>query len=78
MANYALRVPDSLFGYVRTVAAEDQVSMNQFFVTAIAEKISAMKTVEYFQTRRERGNLDAFDAFMARVPNVPPMAGDEI
>jgi hypothetical protein len=37
MANYALRLPESLFAYARKVAEED-------FVTAIAEKVSALKT----------------------------------
>ena len=44
MTNYALRVPESLFTYVRKVAEEEHVSMNQFFVMAIAEKVSALKT----------------------------------
>ena len=39
MSNYALRVPESLFAYARKVAEEEHVSMNQFFVTAIAEKV---------------------------------------
>lgn len=57
MANYALRVPESLFAYARKVAEEEQVSMNQFFVTAIAEKISALKTEAYFRegSRRSGG-----------------------
>ncbi|MCC8998674.1 MAG: Arc family DNA-binding protein [Candidatus Contendobacter sp.] len=38
MDNYALRVPESLFAYARKVAEEEHVSMNQFFVIAIAEK----------------------------------------
>ena len=49
MANYALRVPKSLFSYSRQVAEEEQVSMNQFFVSAIAEKVSALKTELYFK-----------------------------
>lgn len=78
MANYALRVPESLFNYARVVAEEEQVSMNQFFVSAISEKVAAMKTMEYFQTRQARGNLDAFDAWLAKSPSAPPMAGDEL
>ena len=54
MANYALRVPESLFAYARQVAAEEQVSMNQFFVTAIAEKVSALKTETFFETARPK------------------------
>ncbi len=47
MANYVLHVPESLFAYARQVAEEELVSMNQFFVMAIAEKISALKTEAY-------------------------------
>jgi hypothetical protein len=78
MANYALRVPESLFEYARTVAEEEKVSMNQFFVTAIAEKISALKTESYFRERAARGRADAFDVWLQATPNVPPDAGDEI
>ena len=78
MANYALRVPDSLMEYARKVALDEHVSMNQFFVTAIAEKVSALKTSEYFQKRRERADLGAFDAWMEASPDAPPMKGDAL
>jgi len=78
MANYALRVPESLFTYARQVADEEHVSMNQFFVTAIAEKISALKTETYFRERQARGDLNAFDTWLAASPQVPPIAGDEL
>ena len=57
MSNYALRVPESLLAYARLVAQEEKVSMNQFFVTAIAEKVSARKTEAYFKERQARGDL---------------------
>lgn len=78
MSNYALRVPESLFDYARKVAQEEQVSMNQFFVTAIAEKISALKTETYFRERQKRGELAGFDAWLAASPDAPPVAGDEL
>jgi hypothetical protein len=77
MANYALRLPDSLIEYVRKVAAEEHVSMNQFFVTAIAEKVSALKTEAYFRERRERADLADFDAWLEASPDEPPTEGDE-
>lgn len=64
MAQYALRIPDSLLDYARQVADEEQVSMNQFFVTAIAEKVSALKTEAWF---RENGRLEDVDAYMRGV-----------
>ncbi|VFM98002.1 MAG: hypothetical protein BECKG1743D_GA0114223_105753 [Candidatus Kentron sp. G] len=78
MANYALRLPESLFAYVRQVAEEERVSMNQFFVTAIAEKMSALKTEAYFRERQARGDLPAFDDWLAASPAVAPEAGDEM
>lgn len=77
MANYALRVPESLFAYAREVAESEHVSMNQFFVTAIAEKISALKTEAYFRERQARGELAGFDAWLSASPDVAPTAGDE-
>ena len=78
MANYALRVPESLFSYARQVAEEEQVSMNQFFVCAIAEKISALKTELYFKERQARGEPIAFDTWLGASPDVEAVAGDEL
>ena len=78
MTNYALRVPESLFTYARKVAAEEQVSINQFFVMAIAEKVSALKTDTYFRERQSRGELNAFDTWLNASPDLEPIAGDEL
>jgi hypothetical protein len=78
VSNYALRIPDSLFEYAKKCAEEDNVSMNQFFVMAIAEKVSALKTAEFFRERTLRGDRDRFAELMGRVRDVPPAAGDEV
>jgi hypothetical protein len=78
MANYALRVPESLFEYARIVAEEEKVSMNQFFVTAIAEKVSALKTENMFRERLARANPEAFKAWLDASPDAPPIEGDEL
>lgn len=78
MSNYALRVPESLFDFARKVAEEEHVSMNQFFVTAIAEKVSALKTETYFRERGDRGQLAAFDEWLAASPAIAPLPGDEL
>ncbi|AGA32227.1 hypothetical protein TVNIR_0525 [Thioalkalivibrio nitratireducens DSM 14787] len=51
--------------------------MNQFFVTAIAEKVSALKTEAYFLERQSRGDLAAFDDWLSSSPDEPPIEGDE-
>ena len=51
--------------------------MNQFFVAAIAEKVSALKTEAYFREHQSRGQLAGFDAWLAASPDAPVIAGDE-
>jgi hypothetical protein len=52
--------------------------MNQFFVIAIAEKVSALKTEAYFRERQARGEVVAFDAWLKATPDLEPVAGDEL
>jgi len=73
-ASFAL----SLFTYACKVAEEEHVSMNQFFVMTIAEKVSALKTETYFRERQSRGELNGFDTWLKASPDAEPMAGDEL
>ena len=50
MSQYALRLPDSLMEAARKVAKRDSTSLNQLFLTAIAEKISEQLGVVYSQS----------------------------
>lgn len=77
-SNYALRLPASLKKEVEKVAADDGSTLNQFIVSAVAEKLSALKTEEYFAKRAARANATAFDKLMTRTGGQPPQAGDEI
>ncbi len=78
MSNYALRMPESLLNAVRRLAEEDSTSMNQFFVTAIAEKVSAMETAKFFAQRGEGADVAAYLAILEQAPDAPPGSGDEV
>ena len=54
-SNYALRLPTSLKKAVEAVAREDGTTLNQFIVCAVAEKLSALKTADYFAERAANG-----------------------
>ena len=56
MSQYALRLPESLKQAAKRIAAADDTTMNQFFVVAIAEKISAMETADFFARRAANTN----------------------
>ena len=57
MSQYALRLPTSLMHAAKVVAHEDRASLNQFFITAIAEKISALHTERVLEERAKYGNV---------------------
>jgi hypothetical protein len=77
-SNYALRLPASLKGAAEQVAREDGTTLNQFIVTAVAEKLAALRTVAYFAERTKRADFEAFDRFMSRTGGAPPRPDDVI
>lgn len=78
MSQYALRVPDSLAAYAKELAREDNVSLNQFIVMALAEKVSALKTEAFFRERAERANPGKALNILDSVRKFPPVPGDEL
>jgi uncharacterized protein (DUF1778 family) len=78
VSNYALRLPASLKREIERTAAADGTTINQFIVSAAAEKLSALRTADYFTARAARADLAAFDRIMFRSGGQPPAPGDEI
>ena len=77
-STYPLRLPKSVKAEAEKLAREEGISMNQVVATAVAEKLSAMRTVEFFAQRRSRADLAAFRKLLRRQGGEPPRAGDEI
>ena len=75
---YPLRLPLSLKEAVELQSEEDGTSINQFVATAVAEKLSALQTAEFFTSRKARADFKAFDKLMKRRRGQPPREGDEI
>jgi hypothetical protein len=67
LQGYALRLPESLKQAAKRIAAADDTTMNQFFVVAIAEKISAMETAKFFEQRAATGNAGSAQAAWDKV-----------
>jgi hypothetical protein len=75
-STYPLRLPHSLKAAIERLAKEDGTSINQFIATAVAEKLSAMRTAEFFAERRARADFAAFDRLMRRQGGEPPATND--
>jgi predicted DNA-binding ribbon-helix-helix protein len=78
MSTISLRLPASLHKSVRDLARKEDVSINQLITTALAEKLSALMTVEYLDERAKRGGRRKFERAMAKVKDVAPEELDEL
>lgn len=57
MARFALRVPDSLMSRAKRLAEGEHTSLNQFFVTAIAEKLASLDTEDLLGKRAAQADV---------------------
>ncbi len=74
----SIRVPDSLHSAIKELAHKDGYSINQFLITAAAEKLSSLNTIDYLRDRADRADLEAFDRIMKKIPSATPDSGDEL
>ena len=78
-SNFALRLQPSLMEEARRVAKAEGVAVNQLINVAVAEKLSALRTEEYFSERTRRGDVRKALRILKRAgAGQPPVAGDEL
>lgn len=78
MSTISLRLPDSLHESVRNLAKQDNISINQFVATALAEKMSALTTEKYLSERAQKANKTQFQAVLSKVKDVDPDPLDKL
>ena len=78
MSTLSLRLPTSLHRNLRELAEREGVSINQIINAAVGEKVAALHTLDYLRARAKRGSRAAFDAVLAKVPDVEPPDYDRL
>ena len=75
----ALRLSPHLLDEARRVAEAEGIALDQFISASIAEKISALRTAEFFRQRAARADIPrALDILARAGRDNPPAPGDEI
>jgi hypothetical protein len=77
LAAHTLHLPQSIKAAALKLAKEDGVSLNQWIALAVAQKVSAVGTVEFLEKRQSRADFPAFKRIMKRKGGEPPRQGDE-
>jgi hypothetical protein len=76
-SSFPLRLASSL-QETRKTAESEGVSLNQLINLAVAEKLSALRTEEFFRERGARANIEKARKILKRTGKQPPRKGDEI
>ena len=78
MSTLSLRLPNSLHKEARKLARQEGISINQLITTALAEKMSALMTLDYLELRAARGSREKFEAVLAKIPDLEPEDHDRL
>jgi hypothetical protein len=78
MTTLSVRLPKSLHEAARKAADLDDTSINQLLIVALAEKLSAIKSLGYLDERAARGSMERYREIMAKVPDVEPEECDRL
>ena len=78
MKALSLRLPKSLHEHLKDIAEDEGISVNQFIMLAVAEKIASMSALEYLETRGKRGSREKLLAVMDKVADVEPEDYDRL
>lgn len=77
MSRISLRLPDSLHKAVKELAEQDSISANQFIALAVAEKVSAMMTLDWIERRARRApSPERFKGLLAQAGDSEPLDED--
>ena|ERR1041385_323397 len=78
-SNFALRLPPSLLDELRKAAEAEGVALNQLINVAVAEKVSALRTEDYFRQRAGRADrAETLKILEKAGKGNPPLEGDEL
>jgi hypothetical protein len=74
MSKLTVELPESLQRSIAALASQEGYSIDQFLATAAAEKMAAIRTLEYLRREAATGRREDFDRFLAAVPRRQPIA----
>ncbi|MDP5339544.1 MAG: hypothetical protein NWQ28_13325 [Nodularia sp. (in: cyanobacteria)] len=72
MSNLNVQIPESLYKQIETLAAKENISLEQLVAIALSAQVSAWMTKDYIQEKAKRGSWDIFGQVLAKVPDVEP------
>ncbi|MBI2877103.1 MAG: toxin-antitoxin system HicB family antitoxin [Candidatus Tectomicrobia bacterium] len=78
MSPLHMTLPQSMREQVEALAQKEGISINEFIMLAVAEKLATLATADYLAERAKRGSREKLLAVLAKAPDVEPEDYDEL
>ena len=78
MGAFTIHLPNSLHHKIEELAKAEGLSVNQFMVTAAAEKIAALLPEDYLTQEAKQGKRADFEKVLKAVPHIEPEEHDRL
>ena len=78
MSKLTVEMPESLQRSIRALAEQEGYSIDQFLASAAAEKMAALRTLDYLRKEAASGRREDFERFLAAVPKREPIETDRL
>ena len=78
MSTLSVQIPNPLHAHLQELAEREEITVEQFIATAVAEKMAALMTESYLTERAKRRSRAKYEAALAQVPDVEPEEYDRL
>lgn len=78
MNTRSVDLPNSLNRKLDELSEREGIAADQFIVTAVAEKMSALLTEEYLEKRGNKASRNKYEEALSQVPDAEPEERDRI
>jgi len=78
MKTMSLRMPDYLKLALNDVCQDEKISLNQFILNALSEKVSALQTVDIIEKKASKASKEDFLYALSQVPDNEPYENDRL
>ncbi len=77
MSERRIDLPADVLAEVAERTGGDPAAEAQWVADAVRERLAALTDLEYLEAHVARGNREAFERVLGKVPAVAPLPGDE-
>ena len=78
MSTISIQLPDGVKQGIETLGKQNGFSVEQFLSIAAGEKLAVMSSLDYLRKEASQGGRQDWDNYLANVPDVPALPGDEL